>query len=250
MVEHDGHVGQLLKKLDDLGIANNTIVVYTTDNGAEVMTWPDGGNTPFRGEKATNWEGGFRVPMAIRWPGVIKPGTVYNDMFAHEDLLPTFAAAGGDPDVVARCKKTCQSGNKSFKVHLDGYNLMPFFKGEVKESPRKEFLYWSDDGDLLALRLGDWKIVFKQQDHTGLGVWNREFTNLRIPKPFNLRADPFERGDSSIEYDKWLAERGFIVVPSQAVVAQWLATFKEFPIRQKPASFNLDEVMQKLSPKQ
>src|SRR5215468_5794356 len=137
MVEHDGHVGQLLKKLDDLGIANNTIVVYTTDNGAEVMSWPDGGNTPFRGEKATGWEGGFRVPMMMRWPGVITPGTVYNDIFAHEDLLPTFAAAGGDPDVVARCLKTCQSGNKSFKVHLDGSNLIPFFKGEVKESPRE-----------------------------------------------------------------------------------------------------------------
>jgi arylsulfatase len=250
MVEHDGHVGQLLKKLDDLGIANNTIVIYTTDNGAEVMTWPDGGNTPFRGEKATNWEGGFRVPMVMRWPGVIKPGTVYNDIFAHEDLIPTLAAAGGDPDVVARCLKTCQSGSKSFKVHLDGYNLLPFFKGEVKEAPRKEFLYWSDDGDLLALRVGDWKIVFKEQLHKGLGVWSGEFTNLRIPKPFNLRADPFERGDESIEYDKWLAERGFVIVPAQAVVAQWLSSFKEFPIRQRPASFNLDEVMRKLSPTQ
>jgi arylsulfatase A-like enzyme len=174
MVEHDGHVGQLLKKLDDLGIANNTIVVYTTDNGAEVMSWPDGGSTPFRGEKATGWEGGFRVPMAMRWPGVIKPGTVYNDMFAHEDLIPTFAAAGGDPDVVARCMKTCQSGNKSFKVHLDGYNLMPFFKGEVKESPRKEFLYWSDDGDLLALRVHEWKVSFKEQEHKGIDVWRRD----------------------------------------------------------------------------
>jgi arylsulfatase len=250
MVEHDGHVGQLLKKLDDLGIANNTIVIYTTDNGAEVMTWPDGGNTPFRGEKATNWEGGFRVPMVMRWPGVIKPGTVYNDIFAHEDLIPTLAAAAGDPDVVARCMKTCQSGNKSFKVHLDGYNLMPFFKGEVKESPRKEFLYWNDDGDLLALRVGDWKIVFKEQLHTGLGVWSGEFTNLRIPKPFNLRADPFERGDESMLYDKWLADRDFVIVPAQAVVAQWLSSFKEFPIRQRPASFNLDEVMRKLSPTQ
>src|SRR5215475_4995925 len=231
MVEHDGHVGQLLKKLDDLGIANNTLVVYTTDNGAEVMSWPDGGSTPFRGEKATGWEGGFRVPMMIRWPGVIKPGTVYNDIFAHEDLLPTLAAAGGDPDVVARCMKSCQSGNKSFKVHLDGYNLMPFFKGEVKESPRKEFLYWSDDGDLLALRIGEWKIVFKEQLHTGLGVWSGEFTNLRVPKLFNLRADPFERGDESMLYDKWMADRAFVVVPSQAVVAQWLSSFKEFPIR-------------------
>jgi arylsulfatase len=250
MVEHDGHVGQLLKKLDDLGIANNTLVVYTTDNGAEVMSWPDGGSTPFRGEKATNWEGGFRVPMVMRWPGVIPPGIVYNDIFAHEDLLPTFAAAGGDSDVVARCMKTCQSGNKSFKVHLDGYNLMPFFKGEVKESPRKEFLYWSDDGDLMALRFQEWKISFKEQEHKGLDIWRKEFTNLRAPKIYDLRADPFEQGDTSFEYDKWMAERAFLVVPSQAVVGQWLQSFKEFPIRQKPASFNLDEVMQKLAPKQ
>jgi arylsulfatase len=248
MVEHDGHVGQLLKKLDDLGIANNTIVVYTTDNGAEVMSWPDGGSTPFRGEKATNWEGGFRVPTVIRWPGVIKPGTVYNDMFAHEDFIPTFAAASGDPEVVDRCKKGCQSGNKTFKVHLDGYNLMPFFKGQVKESPRKEFLYWSDDGELVALRINQWKISFKEQEHKGLDVWKRDFTNLRAPTIYNLRADPFERGTESFEYGKWMAERMFLIVPSQAVVAQWLATFKEFPIRQRPASFNLDEVMQKLSP--
>ena len=250
MVEHDGHVGQLLKKLDDLGIANNTIVVYTTDNGAEVMSWPDGGSTPFRGEKATNWEGGFRVPTVIRWPGMIKPGTVYNGMFAHEDFIPTFAAAGGDPDVVERCKKGCQSGNKTFKVHLDGYNLMPFFKGEMKESPRKEFLYWSDDGELVALRVNEWKVSFKEQMHTGLDVWKRDFANLRAPNIYNLRADPFERGPESFEYGKWMADRAFLIVPSQAVVGQWLASFKDFPIRQKPASFNLDEVMQKLSPKQ
>jgi arylsulfatase A-like enzyme len=247
MVEHDGHVGQLLEKLDDLGIADNTIVVYSTDNGAEVMSWPDGGNTPFRGEKATNWEGGFRVPMAIRWPGVVEPGTVYNDMFAHEDLLPTFAAAAGDPDVVARCMQSCQSGSKSFKVHLDGYNLMPFFKGEEQESPRREFLYWSDDGDMLAVRINQWKIVFKEQLHTGLDVWSGEFTNLRIPKLFNLRADPFERGDESMLYDKWFGDRGFVIVPAQALIARWLSTFKEYPIRQRPASFNLELVMQTLS---
>jgi arylsulfatase len=250
MVEHDGHVGQLLKKLDDLGIANNTIVVYTTDNGAEVMSWPDGGSTPFRGEKATNGEGGFRVPTLIRWPGVIKPATTYNDMSAHEDFLPTFAAAGGDAEVVARCMKTCQSGSKSFKVHLDGYNLTPFFKGEVNEAPRQAFLYWSDDGELVALRVNEWKISFKEQEHTGLNVWQRDFTNLRAPSIYNLRADPFEQGPTSFEYGKWMAERMFLIMPSQAVVGQWLATFKEFPIRQKPASFNLDEVMQKLAPKQ
>jgi arylsulfatase len=251
MVEHDGHVGQLLAKLDALGITQDTIVVYTTDNGAEVMSWPDGGSTPFKGEKATNWEGGFRVPIAIRWSGVIQPGTVFNDIFSHEDLLPTFAAAAGDPDVVARCMKGCQSGGKSFKVHLDGYNLMPFFKGEVKESPRKEFLYWSDDGDLLALRYNQWKIAFKEQEHTGFDVWKRDFTNLRAPNIYNLRADPFERGPESFEYGKWVADRTFLIVPSQALVGQWLQSFKEFPIRQKPASFNLDEVMRTLSsPKQ
>jgi arylsulfatase A-like enzyme len=249
MVEHDAHVGQLLKKIDDLKIADNTIVVYTTDNGAEVMTWPDGGTTPFRGEKATNWEGGYRVPTVIRWPGVIKPNTVYNQMFSHEDFLPTFAAAGGDPGVVERCRKGCQSGSKSFKVHLDGYNLIPFFRGEVKESPRKEFLYWSDDGDLFALRVQNWKIVFIEQNHTGLDVWMRGFDRLRIPKIFNLFADPFEKGDTSMYYNGWFAERGFVIVPAQAVVAQWLDTFKEFPIRQRPASFNLDEVMRMLTPR-
>jgi arylsulfatase len=249
MVEHDGHVGQLLKKLDDLGIANDTIVVYTTDNGAEVMSWPDGGTTPFKGEKATNWEGAFRVPTLIRWPGVVKAGTVYNDMFAHEDFVPTFAAAGGNPDVVAQCTKGCQLGKKSFKVHLDGFNLVPFFKGEAKESPRQEFLYWSDDGDLLAIRVRDWKVAFKEQEHTGFGVWEREFTSLRVPQVYNLRADPFERGPESFEYAKWKVDRAFILVPTQAIVGQWLQSFKEFPVRQRPASFNLDEVMRKLAPK-
>jgi arylsulfatase len=246
MVELDGYVGQLLKKLDDLGVANNTIVIFTTDNGAEVMTWPDGGNTPFRGEKATNWEGGYRVPMVMRWPGTIQPGSVYNEIFSHYDLVPTFAAAGGDPDVVAKCLRGSQIGNKTFKVHLDGHNLMPFFTGEAKESPRKEFLYWNDDGELVAIRINVWKVVFKEQNNKGLGVWQGEFTNLRAPKPFNLRADPFERGDESILYNKWLADRMFIMVPAQATATQWLQSFKEFPVRQKPAAFNLDEVMEKL----
>src|SRR5262249_5615971 len=152
----------------------------------------------------------------IRWPGVIKPGTIYNDMFAHEDFIPTFAAAAGNPDVVAQCMKGCSLGGKSFKVHLDGYNLIPFFKREVKESRRQEFLYWSDDGDLLAVRIKKWKISFKEQEHTGMGVWRGEFTSLRIPNLYNLLADPFERGTESIEYDKWMAERGFVMVPVQA----------------------------------
>jgi arylsulfatase A-like enzyme len=250
MVEHDGHVGQLLKKLDDLGIADNTIVVYTSDNGAELMTWPDGGSTPYRGEKATNWEGGYRVPTLIRWPGVIKPGTVYNQFFAHEDFIPTFAAAAGDANIVAECMKTCQLGGKSYHVHLDGYNLMPFFKGDVKDSPRKEFLYWSDDGDLFALRYDRWKIVFIEQNHEGLDIWMRNYETLRLPKIFDLRADPFERGDSSFLYDSWFVHRVFLDYGAQALVAQWLQSFKDYPIRQKPASFNLDEVMRKLTPAQ
>jgi arylsulfatase A-like enzyme len=247
MVEHDGMVGELLKKLDDLKIADNTIVVYGTDNGAEVMSWPDGGTTPFHGEKATNWEGGFRTPCLIRWPGVIKPGTIYNDIFAHEDFLPTFAAVAGEPDVVAKVMKGYQAGSKNFKVHLDGYNLVPFFKGEVKQSPRREFLYWSDDGDLMAIRVDQWKVTFKEQHATGLNVWKSEFTNLRAPNVYNLRADPFERGPEAFGYDQWMADRAYLIVPSQAIVGKWLASFKEFPIRQKPASFNLDEVMRKLS---
>ncbi|MFZ0854570.1 MAG: arylsulfatase [Hyphomicrobiaceae bacterium] len=246
MVELDGYVGQLLKKLDDLGVANNTIVVFTSDNGAEVMSWPDGGNTPFRGEKATNWEGAYRVPMVIRWPGTIQPGTVYNEMLSHYDLIPTFAAAGGDPDVVEKCRRGSQIGTKTFKIHLDGFNLVPFFKGEVKESPRKDFIYWNDDGQLVAIRVNEWKSVFLEQTNKGIGVWQGQFTNLRLPKLFNLRADPFERGDESIEYNKWMADRAFVQVPMQALAAKWLESFKEFPVRQKPASFNLDAVMEKM----
>ena len=245
MVELDGYVGQLLKKLDDLGVANNTLVVFTTDNGAETMSWPDGGSTPFRGEKATNWEGGYRVPMVMRWPGTVQPGTVYNEMFSHYDLIPTFAAAGGDPDIVAKCLRGSQIGSKTFKIHLDGYNLVPFFKGEVKETPRKEFVYWNDDGQLVAIRYNEWKCVFLEQNHEGMGVWQGGFTDLRVPKLFNLRADPFEKGDQSILYNKWLADHVFVQVPMQALAANWLTSFQEFPVRQKPASFNLDTVMRK-----
>jgi len=246
LVEHDGHVGQLLRKLEELGIADNTIVVYTTDNGAEMMSWPDGGSTPYRGEKATNWEGGYRVPTLIRWPGVIRPGTVYNQFFAHEDFIPTFAAAAGEPNLVDKVKKGYRAGGRTFKVHLDGYNLLPFFKGEAKESPRREFLYWSDDGDLFAIRVLDWKISFIEQYEQGLAIWERDYTRLRAPNIFNLRADPFERGTYSSWYPDWKAHRAFLLVPAQAIVAKWLQTFKEFPIRQKPASFNLDEVMRKI----
>jgi len=247
MVEHDGHVGVLLHKLDELGITEDTIVMYSTDNGAEVMTWPDGGSTPFRGEKATNWEGGFRVPCVIRWPGVIQPGTVINDMCAHEDFIPTFAAAAGEPDIVEKVKKGYRMGDRTFKVHLDGHNLLPFFRGDQKESPREGFLYWNDDGDLVAIRVRNWKASFKEQYHKGMGVWQRDFTNLRAPQIYNLRADPFERGPESIEYYNWMVHRMFLIVPAQAIAAQWLESFKEFPPRQKPASFSLSEVMEKMS---
>ena len=246
MVEHDGHVGELLDALDKWGIASNTIVVYTTDNGAEVMSWPDGGNTPYRGEKATGWEGGYRVPTLIRWPGVIKPGTIYNDFFMHEDFIPTFAAAAGDPNLVDEVAKGYTIGDRTFKVHLDGHNLLPYFSGQTTNSPDKSFLYWSDDGDLFAIRVLNWKIVFIENDNTGLEVWRNGFTVLRAPKVFNLRSDPFERGDTSFAYDDWMMRRAYLIVPAQAVVAKWLDSFKEFPIRQKPASFSLSEVMTKL----
>jgi arylsulfatase len=247
MVEHDGHVGRLLDKLDQLKIADNTIVMYSTDNGAEVMTWPDGGTTPFRGEKDTNFEGGWRVPCAIRWPGVIKPGTVSNELFSHTDMLPTLAAAAGEPEVVEKLKKGYKAGNKTFKVHIDGYNLVPFLKGETQENPRKGFLYWSDDGDLMALRYEQWKIHFMEQRARGLGVWEEPFVHLRVPRIINLRTDPFERGpeDGSVYYDRWMVSLVFLLVPAQMLVGMFLKTFEEFPPRQKPASFSIDQALEK-----
>ncbi|MET4389042.1 arylsulfatase A-like enzyme [Bradyrhizobium sp. F1.4.3] len=251
MVEHDGHVGELLKLLDDLGVADNTIVVYTTDNGAEAFTWPDGGTTPFKGEKATNWEGGFRVPCLIKWPGVIQPGTIVNDVCAHEDFIPTFAAANGDLDLVERTKQGTPLNGKSFKVHFDGVNLLPFLKGEVKESPRQEFLYWSDDGDLMAIRLRDWKVTFMEQHAevgptTPVGPWQGQFTRLRAPMLYDLRSDPFERGPSSAFYGDWMAHRMFLLVPAQAVVGRYLESFKDFPPRAKAASFTVGDAMDKI----
>src|SRR5262245_42908280 len=245
MVEHDGHVGQLLDKLDQLGIADNTIVMYSTDNGAEVMSWPDGGTTPFRGEKDTNFEGGWRVPCAIRWPGVIKPGTTSNEIFSHTDMLATLAAAAGEPDIVEKMKKGYKSGDKTFKVHLDGYNLLPFLKGEVKENPRKGFLYWSDDGDLMALRVAQWKATFMEQRATGFTVWSEPLVTTRLPYIYNLRSDPFERGQEGMFYAKWMADRAFLLVPAQQIVGEFLATFKEFPPRQRPASFSIDQALEK-----
>ncbi len=245
MVEHDGMVGQLLAELDKLGVADNTIVMYSTDNGAETFTWPDGGTTMFRGEKNTPWEGGYRVPTAIRWPGVIKPGTVINEIAAHEDMMPTLLAAAGDPTVKEDLLKGVTIGDRSYHVHLDGYDLAPALKGEA-EWPRKEFLYWTDDGSVAALRYGNWKISFLEQKAEGLKVWQEPFTVLRAPVITNLRMDPFERARSedAMGYTRWYMERMFLIAPAGAYVANWLQSFKDFPPRQKPGSFNLDRVME------
>jgi arylsulfatase A-like enzyme len=247
MQELDDNVGVLLKKLDDLGIADNTIVIFSSDNGAEVMSWPDGGTTPFRGEKNTSWEGAYRVPFLIRWPGVIKPGTQINDIAAHEDWMPTLLAAAGAPDVKEKLLTGYQAGDTSFKVHLDGYNLIPFFKGDA-EDPRKEFMYWTDDGDLAGMRYDKWKVLFMEQRAHGFDVWQDPLITLRVPKLMDLHADPFERGqDEAIDYAHWRIDRVFLLTPAQAIVGQWLGSFRQFPPRQKPASFNLDQVMQELT---
>ena len=248
MVEHDGMVGQILDKLDQLGIADDTIVMYSTDNGAETMSWPDGGTTPFRGEKNTNWEGGYRVPTVIRWPGVIKPGTIHNEVFAHEDMLPTLLAAAGDGAIKDELLDGYSANGRSYKVHLDGYNLLPFLKGEAGADPRNEFLYWTDGGDLAALRYGQWKLQFLEQRAHGFDVWQEPFVQLRVPKLFTLRGDPFERADEDgIGYQTWRFNRVFALVPAQAYVAQWLQSFREFPPRQKAASFGIDQVMESLT---
>jgi arylsulfatase len=243
MVEHDGHVGQLLAKLDELGIADNTIVMYSTDNGAEVFTWPDGGSTMFAGEKATQWEGGFRVPTAIRWPGVIEPGTVINEIGSHEDMLSTLLAAAGEPNVKEELLTGKQVGDMTYKVHLDGYNLLPAFKGEA-EWPRHEFFYWTADGSVAALRYNDWKVTFLRQNAHGMHVWQAPFEQLNMPMIGNLRSDPFERAwKEGIGYPQWQFEHMFMYAPAGAYVARFLQSFKEFPPRQKPGSFNLDNVM-------
>jgi len=244
MVEHDGHVGQVLAKLKELGLEDNTIVMYSTDNGAETMSWPDGGTTMFRGEKNTNWEGGYRVPTMIRWPGVIKPGTIVNDIGTHEDMLPTLLAAAGNTTVKETLLKGQTIGGTTYKVHLDGYDLLPALKGEAAW-PRREFIYWTDDGSVAALRYDNWKMVFLEQRGHGFDVWQEPFVALRLPKLFNLRSDPFERADhEGMGYPQWRIDRAFLIAPAGAYVAQWLQSFKDFPPRQKPGSFNLERVME------
>jgi arylsulfatase A-like enzyme len=248
MIYHDWCVGQLLDLLDDLGIADNTIVMYSTDNGPHRNSWPDAGTTPFRSEKNTCWEGAFRVPLLLRWPGKIKPGSVCNEIVSHHDWLPTLLAAAGEPDIMEKLKKGHKAGKKKFKVHIDGYNLLPYLSGKEKKWPRDVFFYFSDDGDLLALRYNNWKLVFLEQRCPGtLAVWANPFTHLRVPKIFNLRTDPFEFADiTSNTYYDWLLEHAYMIVPAQKAVAEFMATFKDFPPRQKAASFTVEQASEEM----
>jgi arylsulfatase len=248
MIEHDATVGLLLKALDDLGIADDTIVIYTTDNGPHANTWPDGATTPFRSEKNTGWEGAFRVPCFIRWPGHIKPDSIFNDTASGLDWMPTLLAAAGAPDVKEKLLNGCTAADKYFKVHLDGYNLLPWLTGQEARSPRREFLYFSDDCDLLGLRYENWKFVFAEQRCPGtLAIWTEPFTHLRGGKMFDLRADPYERADiTSNTYYDWVVDHLFLVVPSQVYITKFIETFKEYPPRQKPASFGIDQALETL----
>ena len=250
MVEHDMHIGLFLDKLDELGITDNTIVFYSTDNGPHMNTWPDAAMTPFRGEKNTNWEGGWRVPSMVRWPGNIEAGSISNEIMHHMDWLPTFVAAAGSDDIKERLKDGgVRAIGRRYKVHLDGYNFLPYLTGETDTGPRDEIFYFSDDGDLTALRYKDWKAIFMEQRvEATLQAWIEPFIPLRIPYIVNLRRDPYERAmvTSNTYYD-WLLDHVFFLVPAQGYVAEFLATFQEFPPRQKAASFSLDQVMEKLS---
>ncbi len=248
MIDHDKNVGTVLDKIDDLGIADNTIVMYSTDNGPHMNSWPDAAMTPFRNEKNSNWEGAYRVPAMVRWPGHIKPGMVSNDIVSHLDWAPTLLAAAGVPDIKERLLKGYQTDNKTYKVHLDGYNQLPYLTGEAKKGAREEFFYFSDDGDLTGLRYDNWKFVFMEQRATGtFKVWSEPYTALRIPKLFNLRTDPYERADiTSNTYYDWFLDHAFMMVPAQSYVGKFLSTFKEYPPRQKAASFTIDKAIEQL----
>jgi arylsulfatase len=248
MIDHDKNVGTVLKALDDAGIAEQTFVMYSTDNGPHMNTWPDGAMTPFRNEKNSNWEGAYRVPCMVRWPGKIKPGSVSNQIIGHHDGLPTFLAIAGETEIAEKLRAGYKVGDVTYKVHIDGYNLVPYLTGQAEKPPRESFLYCNDDQQLTALRYDNWKIVFMEQRAPGtLRVWAEPFVNLRLPKIFNLRLDPYERADiTSNTYYDYLIDRAFLLVPAQAYVGKFLESFQEFPQRQKAASFNLDEVMEKL----
>jgi arylsulfatase len=249
MVEHDMQVGQLLDLLDELGIADNTIVHYSTDNGPHMNTWPDAGSSPFFGEKNTNWEGGWRVPSMVRWPGRIEAGSVSNEIMHHMDWLPTLMAAAGNPNIREQLLDGgVESIGREFKVHLDGYNFLPLLTGDVEEGPRHEIFYFADTGELTALRYDDWKLIFlEQKEYNTLRAWIEPWTVLRVPLITNLRRDPYERAHvTSNTYLDWMMDRIFFLVPAQAYVANFLRTFQEFPPRQKPASFSIDQVMEML----
>jgi arylsulfatase len=249
MIEHDATICAILKTVDDLGIANNTILIYTTDNGPHQNSWPDAGTTPFRSEKNTNWEGAFRVPCMIRWPGRIQPGSVSNEMISGLDWLPTLMAAAGDPDIKNKLLRGHQAGSKTFKVHLDGYNQLPYLTGQQPAGARKEFIYFNDDGDLVAVRYENWKVVFEEQRATGtLRIWAEPFTPLRVPKLFNLRSDPFERADvtSNTYYDWLMSDGAGVFIAAPAVVARFLESFKEYPPSQRPSSFSIDQMVENL----
>jgi arylsulfatase len=248
MIEHDATVGSILKAVDDLGIANDTIVIYTTDNGPHQNSWPDAGTTPFRSEKNTNWEGAFRVPCMIRWPGRINPGSVSNEVISGLDWMPTLMAAAGDPDITEKLLKGHQVGDKTFKVHLDGYNQLPYLTGQQERGARSEYVYFNDDGDLVALRVENWKIVFEEQRAQGtLRIWAEPFTKLRMPKFFDLRSDPYERADvTSNTYYDWIMSNPAPILFGPPIVAKFLATFKEFPPSQRPQSFGIDQIVEKM----
>ncbi|QNT69564.1 arylsulfatase [Defluviicoccus vanus] len=248
MIDHDKNVGTVLDKIDALGIADNTIVMYSTDNGPHMNSWPDAAMTPFRSEKNSNWEGAYRVPALVRWPGHIKPGTVSNQIMSHLDWMPTLLAAAGQPDLTDKLLKGYKAGSMTYKVHLDGYNFVPCLTGQEKKCPRDDFFYFSDDGDLTGLRYDNWKFVFAEQRAPGtLQVWAEPFVHLRVPKLFNLRSDPYERADvTSNTYWDWYLDHAFLLVPAQQYVAKFLGTFKDFPPRQKAASFTIDQVLETL----
>jgi len=248
MIDHDKVVGELLGLLDELDIADDTIVIYSTDNGPHMNSWPDGGMTPFRGEKNTNWEGAYRVPAVVRWPGKFPAHTVLNGIMSHNDWFPTLLAAAGVTDIADQLKAGADLSGTTYKVHLDGHNQLPYLTGEADKSPRNFFFYSNDDGNLVAVRYDNWKLVFMEQRLVGtLQVWAEPFVELRIPKIFNLRTDPYERADhTSNTYWDWMLDHAFLLVPAQAFVAQMLGTLAEFPPRQKPASFSLSQVLAKM----
>ena len=247
MVAHDEHIGEMLDKLDELGIAEDTIVMYSTDNGPHYNSWPDAGITPFREEKNTNWEGGWRVPAFLRWPGKIPAGSVLNGIVSHQDMLPTFLAAAGEPDVSKKLLEGHKVGAKTFKCHIDGFNMLPYLTGKTDKSPRESFFYISDDGDVMAIRHNDWKAVLMEQRAQGMQCWVEPFVHLRMPNLYNLRRDPFERAKmSSNTYYDWLLDRAYMFAAMQGIVAEQIKSFKEFPPRQKPGSFNLDAVMRQM----